>query len=58
MMKDFNLQDDLVAKKITKDDVSKNNVTLCITNNYLEVNFEENAWDGVANKIISSRREK
>lgn len=57
-MKDFNLQDDLVAKKITKDDVSKSNVTLCITNNYLEVTFEENAWDGVANKIISSRREK
>lgn len=55
-MKDYNFQDDLVAEKITEDDVAITNTTLCITNNYLEIRFEEDAWDGVANKIISSCR--
>ena len=52
----FNLQDDLIAQPISKDKVDNKNTTLCITNNYLEINFEEDAWDNAAGIVISSCR--
>lgn len=55
-MRDYNFQDELVAQKITAEDVEVTNTMLCITNNYLEVNFEEDAWEGIATKIITSCR--
>lgn len=57
-MPDFNFKDDLVAKKIQADSVKDDNITLCVTNNFLEVTFEEDAWSGTASKVISSCRQK
>lgn len=57
-MKEYKFEDPIVANKITKEQVDKKNTTLCITNNYLKVSFEKDSWDGVANKIISSCRQK
>lgn len=52
------LQDALIAKKITKEEVKKYNTTLCITNNHLNIKFGARSWDGVANKVISGCRQK
>lgn len=57
-MKDYKLQDRIVAEKITKEEVNRKNITLCVTNNHLNVDFGNGAWDGVAKKIISSCRKK
>ena len=55
-MFDFKIQDELVAERKKAEDVSNENITLCVKNNSLEVDFEENAWTGVASKVISSCR--
>ena len=57
-MPDFSFKDDLVAKKIQADSVKDDNITLCVTNNFLEVTFEEDAWSATASRNISSCPQK
>lgn len=55
-MPDYKFQDNFVAEKKKAEDVKNENITLCVTNNSLEINFDEDAWSGVASKVISSCR--
>lgn len=56
MLSDFKYNEDLVSNEKKAESVKNDNITLCITNNALDVSFEDDSWYGVARMLISGCR--